>query len=359
MDETPEIESYYFVDNASDASDAPIGSHDKLITTALSPDPLLLARSSKERGGPSTLVRSPSSTIPSLQPLWLTSGQRHDHVVSPSFSSLAGDEQDIEYQLPISPMSSNERGTQPVLAVKSHCDSDFQPRYATQPVSSGSNNSCILDSGASAVQSPSQLSPSIWKKQFFWPDESTTTQSICLVRYFVRELAPWVSAPSCLSILQYMTILIFALKFDVCDPGRHFTLEVPERARRCPPLLYAIFTVAARHLANSTRYSSPEGVITYKGIRLPNLTANTAIEYHNACIAYLLEVSHYPEHMHDENLLATAVLLRFYEVLDTPAGGEDEERFLHTFQSFTTSQASIACLTSTNEQDMSLPRTLP
>jgi hypothetical protein len=58
--------------------------------------------------------------------------------------------------------------------------------------------------------------------------------------------------------------------------------------------------------------------------------------------------------MQDENLLATAVLLRFYEVLDTPAGGEDEERFLHTFQSFATSQASIAYSISAGEQDMSL-----
>lgn len=144
-------------------------------------------------------------------------------------------------------------------------------------------------------------------------------------------------------------------KFDVCDLERHFTLVVPERARRCPPLLYAIFTVAARHLSKTTKYRAQDGVIVYKGVRLPDLNANSALEYHNACITYLLELSHYPEHLEDENLLAAACLLRFYEVLDTPVGGQDEERFLRVFQSFATSQASLARSLSTSNRDMSPP----
>ena len=106
----------------------------------------------------------------------------------------------------------------------------------------------------------------------------------------------------------------------------------------------------------SAKYKAADGVIEYNGIRLPNLKGDTAIEYHNTCISYLLELFNHPEHMQDENLLATAAILRFYEVLDTPADGkdeEDEERFLRIFQGFTTSQASFACSTTTSEIDMS------
>ncbi|KAF9885682.1 hypothetical protein FE257_012664 [Aspergillus nanangensis] len=315
IDQTLEIESYYLTDDTSDASDT-------FNPTAKSSTSLQSARSSNTRGASSTLVRSASHRSfepPEVRPLELLSRPRNEREASPTCFSPLGDEQNTEHPLPIPFMNSNDRDSQSTSVDKSQSGSYFQHYYAGQPIPLGSENSCTPDPAAATVPSAYSPSSSIWKGQFFWPDASTTTQCICLVRYFVRELAPW---------------------FDVCDPGRHFTLAVPERARRCPPLLYAVFTVAAKHLVMTTKHRAPDGEITYKGISLPNLTANSAIEYHSACIAYLLEVSQYPEHVQDENLLAATVLLRYYEVLDTPAGGEDEERFLRTFQSFTTSQAS-------------------
>ena len=143
------------------------------------------------------------------------------------------------------------------------------------------------------------------------------------------------------SVVGNNTKLTFA-KFDICDPEQHFTLAVPQRARRCPPLLHAIFTVAARHLVHIQRYRTADGVVEYEGIRLPALTANTAIEYHNTCLAYLIELSNDPEHMKDENLLAATIILRYYEELDASLTGEDVESFLHTFQVFINAQANTA-----------------
>lgn len=131
-------------------------------------------------------------------------------------------------------------------------------------------------------------------------------------------------------------------KFDICDPAQHFTTRVPQLARRSPPLLNAIFTTSARHLVHMSKYRTADGVIKYEGIRLPNLTTKTAIEYHNACIAYLIELSNDPEHVQDESLLAAAIVLRYYEELDSSITGEDSETFLHTFQVFLDAQASTA-----------------
>jgi hypothetical protein len=50
------------------------------------------------------------------------------------------------------------------------------------------------------------------------------------------------------------------LKFDVCDPERHFALTIPRCARSCPPLLNAIFTAAARYLSRLEKYKSSHGI---------------------------------------------------------------------------------------------------
>lgn len=128
-------------------------------------------------------------------------------------------------------------------------------------------------------------------------------------------------------------------QFDICDPARHFTLIVPQLARRNPPLLNAVFTAAARHLVRTSKYRTEDRVIMYEGTRLPSLTIESAVAYHNACIAYLIELSNDPKHVQDESLLAAAIILRYYEELDTSLTGEDAETFLHTFQVFINAQA--------------------
>lgn len=56
--------------------------------------------------------------------------------------------------------------------------------------------------------------------------------------------------------------------------------------------------------------------IHYGGKVLPNLTPESAIHYHNECIAYFVSLSDHSREAQDENLLAAAVILRFYEEVD-------------------------------------------
>ena len=58
----------------------------------------------------------------------------------------------------------------------------------------------LADSAAAAIPPDSLLSPGIWKVDFYWPNQFTTTQCACLMRYYIENLAPWVShLPLCQS----------------------------------------------------------------------------------------------------------------------------------------------------------------
>ena len=50
----------------------------------------------------------------------------------------------------------------------------------------------LADSDAARIPPESLLSPAIWKSEFYWPNQFTTTQCACLMRYYIENLAPWV-----------------------------------------------------------------------------------------------------------------------------------------------------------------------
>ncbi|KAE8163285.1 hypothetical protein BDV40DRAFT_311860 [Aspergillus tamarii] len=118
-----------------------------------------------------------------------------------------------------------------------------------------------------------------------------------LLRYFIEEICPW---------------------FDICDPGRHFARVLPHRARNCPSLLQAILTASARHLTTSLKFISPTGCYTWNGLAIPNLNKSTALHYHDNCIRSLLSLSGDLSRINGEDLLAAAIVLRFYEEIDSP-----------------------------------------
>lgn len=123
---------------------------------------------------------------------------------------------------------------------------------------------------------------------------------------------------------------------------RHFELLVPQLARRCPPLLNAIFTAASKHLASIQKFKETDGVVKYEGIRLPRLTGDTSLNYHNACIAYLRKLSEDPEQVQDEALLAAAVILRYFEELDVPFTDDGPDTCVPAFQMFIHAQSAIS-----------------
>lgn len=129
-------------------------------------------------------------------------------------------------------------------------------------------------------------------------------------------------------------------------------MGILQRARQCPPLLNAILASAARRLVSSPKYKKSDGMIVYDGIELPSLTTNSSIEYFNACIGYLIELSNHAANLQDENLLAASVLLRYFELLDSAFSGEAPERFLHIFQAFVTSQFGSTGTPSSHQDDL-------
>ncbi|KAL3460888.1 hypothetical protein BJX64DRAFT_289826 [Aspergillus heterothallicus] len=145
------------------------------------------------------------------------------------------------------------------------------------------------------------------------------TLEFLLFRYYIDHLSTWL---------------------DFCDPDRHFQLVVPQRARRCPPLMNAILAASARHLTRVPKNRTPSGKVQYDGRILQNLTDETALHYHNKCIHDLLTLGANPEHTRNEDLLAAGIILRFYEEVDYPLQDDmrDSELFLRVINIFIEAQ---------------------
>ncbi|KAH8429310.1 uncharacterized protein LDX57_006977 [Aspergillus melleus] len=144
-------------------------------------------------------------------------------------------------------------------------------------------------------------------------------QAAILLRYYVDELAA---------------------RFDLCDPQSHFARVVPHRARSSTPLRMAILTTSARHLVRLPRHRNSSGEVEWQGHRLPELTEESALDYHTTCIRDLLALSMDPEQVHNENLLAAAIILRTDEEMDAPLReeAEDQEVFLRMLNVFISAQ---------------------
>ncbi|KAL4801977.1 hypothetical protein BDV18DRAFT_68775 [Aspergillus unguis] len=113
-----------------------------------------------------------------------------------------------------------------------------------------------------------------------------------LLRHFQRNLNPWL---------------------DCCDHERQFSMDVVEKATSYPLLLYACLATAARHLSQTTSLIPP----------------NTADEYHEKCIAILLPgLGNWESGIGLDILLASTVILRFFEQISSHAPSNDSQRHL-------------------------------
>ncbi|KAL4864373.1 hypothetical protein BDV12DRAFT_201151 [Aspergillus spectabilis] len=136
-------------------------------------------------------------------------------------------------------------------------------------------------------------------------------QESCLTRRFIENLAPL---------------------FDTSDMDQQFTIVVPERAVLCPVLRYAVYIASAGHLLRLAVYrNESHGIVSLDGMRLPKLTPDTAIRYHDICIAHLIEISKDPKEEYNEDALTAATILRFYEQADSPSIG-NSEAYLNAIQ---------------------------
>lgn len=105
-----------------------------------------------------------------------------------------------------------------------------------------------------------------------------TLREACLLQHFIEKIAPWI---------------------DACDMSAQFEKEVPKRAMSTPGMLYAILSLSSRHQAIMKSQSQDE-----------------ASFYHGKCLRLVIEALSSSEHLYDDNMLATVVLLRVYEEID-------------------------------------------
>ncbi|KAL4978287.1 hypothetical protein BDW66DRAFT_158365 [Aspergillus desertorum] len=136
------------------------------------------------------------------------------------------------------------------------------------------------------------------------PHSPNSTLEFNLLGYFIDHLSMWL---------------------DLCDPERHFQIVVPHRARSCPPLLNAILAASARNLTRLPKYRTASGAVENSGRILQDLTDETALHY---------------QHQMNEDLLAAAIILRFYEEVDYPLQEDrrDNELFLRVLNMFIEAQ---------------------
>lgn len=121
-----------------------------------------------------------------------------------------------------------------------------------------------------------------------------------LLRHFQLVLGSWVGPPFCLvsKFCRNVQTNTDAAQLDVCDPQRHFSVHVVQRAPTSPLLLYACLAIAARQLSLTSGSVLPE----------------TADDYHERCVAILLpmlENADFDHHIHI--LLSSTVILRLFE----------------------------------------------
>lgn len=95
---------------------------------------------------------------------------------------------------------------------------------------------------------------------------------------------------------------------------------MPERARKYPPLLHAIYAVSARHLCR--KFATSRGVV-FQGQLLSTLTPSTAVEYMLKCIPVLREFHRVADEETRELIVTMAVVLRQFEEIDVDVDEND------------------------------------
>ncbi|CAN9407805.1 unnamed protein product [Alternaria alternata] len=196
------------------------------------------------------------------------------------------------------------------------------PPSLVHGTSAGSNNASQHIRAASSINplantshwqaSPGSLqrlsqSPSVSKKSPF--GSITNNQSPYNSTAFSPSSAPPLKWPvnSAHEARLFHHYLFFCTSWiDVCDPRRHFAVEVPKRAAHFPVILNGILGVAARHCW------------------LMGKAADVSQPYIDQCLQALIVALEDPLAHWDENFLIAVILLRLHEEM-----GESDEHCHH------------------------------
>ncbi|KAF2816972.1 uncharacterized protein BDZ99DRAFT_5930 [Mytilinidion resinicola] len=97
----------------------------------------------------------------------------------------------------------------------------------------------------------------------------------------------------------------------MCDALKHFTFEVPQRARSNITLFNAIMALSARHLSRTSSFNT-----------------FVADRYYQTCLQTLIPALNDSVAINDESLLAATIILRLLEELNIPITGDDPRSHL-------------------------------
>lgn len=176
-----------------------------------------------------------------------------------------------------SPRTNERRGHERAIAASestSRSTSDRSPNDSIGVHSPGSPFSLAGPRTLSSISVASLLRQPIPESTHSYSQDTVplTHSEARLVHYYTEHLGRWL---------------------DCTDATRQFTLGIPEKVKSYPVLCHAVLSFAARH-------------------RRDDAVAEAAYQ---RCIASLIDRLNEPNASHDETLLCSIVVLRFYEQL--------------------------------------------
>lgn len=142
-------------------------------------------------------IRSPSQVSPAsfdnILPFSGTKRRRTNDSITPSEQyrtvQLPPISQELQHHFPVRASPSNSS-----CHTSSYYNSYASPTEANETRRIEAEYAKLADTEAAKIPDEPLLSFSSWKKNFRWPNQYTTQQCVCLFRYYVDVLGPWVSA---------------------------------------------------------------------------------------------------------------------------------------------------------------------
>lgn len=208
VDQTAELENFYSVDEPEpeptptsdlpNSASRPPGSIDssarfshppRLETTSHSPTQQSTARFETTRKSPTQVSPVSFENILSISGTKrrrrtndsATSSERFRHIQLPPIS------QELQNNLSLRDSPSNLS-----YHSSSYYNNYVSPTEANETRRIEAEYAKLADSEAAKIPDEPLLSFSSWKKNFRWPNQYTTQQCVCLFRYYVDVLGPWV-----------------------------------------------------------------------------------------------------------------------------------------------------------------------
>lgn len=156
------------------------------------------------------------------------------------------------------------------------------------------------------AQLPENLDPETERRA--WQsdgDVALTTHEAILFRHFTKKCARWLEA---------------------CDPQRHFSTYAIHLALKNQGLMKAVLALAAKH--RSRCLGSNTNASAHPSDRGESEIDNGWIQYYYETLHYIQGALSYSSYTHSEELLATAIVISAYEMLDEDDGTGNWQRHL-------------------------------